>query len=307
MKWRLGIVILLVACASAPEPTATPHPLPTAQVVIVSPTPQPSPSATSLPTSTETPTALPSPTLTTVPQPTPDAEALQRRVRLPILMYHYVEPWPTEADELRKGLTVTPEDFAAQMRYLHEQGYVTVSLYDLVYALALGQPLPPQALVLTFDDGYRKLIEYAVPAMEQYGYRGTVFVITELMDKNLEQYLTWAQAEALYAQGWKIEPHTKTHDNLAGRDRDFQLYQILGSAQTIAAHIGTSPRFLAYPAGKYDELSIQLSQETGLWGAVTVDFGRAHTVADLYTLKRVRVNGRGTLLEFITAVDGDKQ
>jgi len=226
-------------------------------------------------------------------------------VSLPILMYHYVEPWPADANTLRKNLTVRPEDFAAQMQYLCDHGYVTVSLYDLIYALALGWPLPEKPVVLTFDDGYRGIVQYAAPAMRSCGYTGAVFVITELMDRGFEPYLTWPQAEALYREGWKIEPHTKTHEQLQGRDRDFQLYQMLGSIQTVQAHIGVQPRFFNYPSGKYDDLTLQLAREMNLWGGVSVNFGRTHTLASRYTLARVRVNGQGTLAEFVAGLEGD--
>jgi peptidoglycan/xylan/chitin deacetylase (PgdA/CDA1 family) len=242
---------------------------------------------------------------TAEPAPTPDALAATRQLRLPILMYHYVEPWAPDAGDLRHGLTVRPEDFAAQMAYLHDHGYVTVSLYDLVDALALGQPLPAKAVVLTFDDGYRSLVDYAAPTMAQYGYTGTVFVITQLMDEGFPQYLTWPQAESLYALGWQIEPHTKTHDQLQGRDRAFQLYQMLGSLQTVEAHIGRMPRFLAYPSGRYDALTMELASEMHLWGAVSSEFGRMHTLASLYDLTRVRVSGTGTLQDFVNGLEGD--
>lgn len=214
-------------------------------------------------------------------------------------MYHYVEPWPAKANVIRKNLTVRPEDFSAQMDYLYKHGYTTVSLYDLVYALALGAPLPEKAIVLTFDDGYRSLADYAVPVMERYGYTGTIFVITDFMDSGLDAYLTWPQAEQLYAQGWKIEPHTKSHQDLAGRNRGFQLYEIAGSMQTVAAHIGTQPRFLSYPAGKYDDVTLKLARELNLWGAVTEHAGRIHTLSTLYTLTRIRVVGQGSMQDFV--------
>lgn len=306
----LGLLAVVAACAPGQTFPTIVAPTATALVIPVTAT-LPTPSTQVPITPTQTPTlstpTVPPNTLTPTPilLPTPDAEAQNRVIRLPILMYHYVEPWPADAGEMRRGLTVRPEDFAAQMQYLHEHGYLAVSLYDLAYALALGQPLPERAVVLTFDDGYRSLMDYAAPTLKTYGYTGTVFVITELMDREFERYLTWPQAESLYAQGWKIEPHTKTHAELAGQNRDFQVYQMLGSAQTVQAHIGAMPRFFAYPAGKYDNLTVQLAREMNLWGAVTVEFGRVHSLASLYTLKRVRVDGRGTLGDFVNGVEGD--
>jgi peptidoglycan/xylan/chitin deacetylase (PgdA/CDA1 family) len=281
-------------------PSATERP-----TAIATPSIAPSDSPTSPPSDAGTATqiVLPSPSATSAnargTPPTPDAQASTRRVRLPILLYHYVEPWPANASTLRQALTVQPADFAAQMAYLHEQGYLTVSLYDLMAAITLGQPLPNRAVVLTFDDGYRTLMDFAAPAMKLYGYTGTVFVITQLMDENFTQYLTWSQAESLYAAGWKIEPHTKTHPRLAGRDRAYQLYEMLGSVQTVQAHIGTAPRFFAYPFGAWDALTIKLAKEMNLWAAVTELPGAVHDYADRYTLHRVRINGTITLPGFI--------
>src|SRR5215471_6414670 len=154
-----------------------------------------------------------------------------------------------------------------------------------------GQPLPPKAIVLTFDDGYRTLMDYAAPAMKPYGYTGTVFVITQLMDENSSQYLTWPQAEALYAAGWKIEPHSKTHPVLAGRSWDYQLYEMLGSLETVQAHTGAAPRFFAYPYGKWDATTLKLAEQLHLWAAVTEIPGSQQAYADRYTLPRTRING----------------
>jgi peptidoglycan/xylan/chitin deacetylase (PgdA/CDA1 family) len=246
---------------------------------------------------------MPTDVPTDAPGPTPDAQAEARRVRLPVLMYHYVEPWPLDSGKLRQGLTVWPDDFAAQMAYLHANHYVTVSLYDLIDALARGTPLPDKAVVITFDDGYRSVFDIVAPILQPYGFTATVFVITQLMDEGFPQYLTWAEAESLYALGWKIEPHTKTHEQLAGRDRAFQLYQMLGSAQTVEAHIGRPPRFMAYPSGEFDELTLELANEIHLWGAVTTGFGQMHRWSSRYQLQRVRVSGLGTLDEFVGALE----
>jgi peptidoglycan/xylan/chitin deacetylase (PgdA/CDA1 family) len=222
-------------------------------------------------------------------------------------MYHYIEPWTPGLSLIERGLTVQPDDFVEQMRYLHDQGYVTVSLYDLVAALTLGQPLPPKAIVLTFDGGHRSLLQYAVPVMQPYGFTGTIFAITKGIDRGEALYVTWEQAQTLQGLGWKIEPHTQTHQQLAGRDRAFQWSEINGSLQAIETHLGTRPRFFAYPSGKYDDTTIAILKDLGFWGSLTVQSGRWHTLQSLYVLSRLRIMGTGTLQNFKTAVDGDLQ
>lgn len=314
----LGLAALLLAGCAPPAPLTTIAPAtitqapPTRAPTQAPPatftaaprlTPTLAPTATSNPPTETAPTPLP-PTATPL-APTPDATAKARQVRLPILMYHYVEPWPAEATELRRGLTVTPEAFAAQMGYLAEHGYVTVSLYDLAEALALGRPLPGRAVVLTFDDGYRGLLNYALPVMQPLGFTGTIFAITEFTDLEMAPYLTWDHLRALAALGWRIEPHTKTHLQLAGQSRETQLYQMLGAIESVEAHVGARPRFFCYPAGKYDEVTLQLAQDLQLWGAVTTGGGRLHDFAGRFTTPRMRIDGRGSLRDFVQAVEGD--
>jgi peptidoglycan/xylan/chitin deacetylase (PgdA/CDA1 family) len=303
---------VLAACAPA-RPPATPTVAPTglpATLTLTAPPATRTPTVTltqtpaSIPSVTASPgpTASPLPSLTPRPLPTPDAQARLRTVRLPILMYHYIEPWPADADIYRQSLTVKPEDFAAQMQYLHDNGYAVVDLYALAEALALGAPLPEKAVALTFDDGYRTLMDHAVPVMERFGFTGTVFVITEFADLDQPRYLNWPQLKALHAAGWDIEPHTKTHLELAGEPRDLQLYQMLGAIETIAANVGVRPRFMCYPAGRYDAVTLQLAEAMNLWGGVITVNGRRHGFGDRFAWTRVRVDGRYGLDNFIYAV-----
>ncbi len=234
---------------------------------------------------------------------TPDSEALHRGLMVPILTYHYVEPWPADANLLRKGLTVKPEDFTAQMTYLAEHGYTTISLYDLIDALATGRALPEKSVVITFDDGYAGLFQNAMPIMRQLQQTGTVFVITEFVDQGRAEYLSWPLLKYLWDLGWSVEPHTKTHTGLEGLSYAKQLYEMLGSIETVEANIGARPRFFNYPSGSYDQTTLDLAPQLGLWGGVTTQGGWYHRYDDRYTLTRLRVTGNTDLLHFIEMVE----
>lgn len=300
---------LLSSAASAPGLNPEPGPGDPMPPVAPGPMPGDAPSTSNLPAAGDIPAAcqreLTSPTAPAASLPPLDPGASGRWIRLPILMYHYIEPPTLGLSLVERGLTVRPEDFAAQMGYLHERGYTTVSLYDLVAAVRAGRPLPARAVVLTFDGGHRSLLHYALPIMRPYGYTGTIFAITKGMDEGQALYLTWAQAKDLYDQGWKIEPHTRTHLQLAGRDLAVQWSELCGSLLDVAEHIGARPRFIAYPSGFYDALTLQLVQRLGFWGGLTTRIGRWHNLWSEYTLGRVRVSGTETLQQFATSVDGD--
>jgi peptidoglycan/xylan/chitin deacetylase (PgdA/CDA1 family) len=96
---------------------------------------------------------------------------------LPILTYHRVDE-PERSPELYPGLIgATPAQFDEQMRFLSSV-HRPLSLLELL-AIRRGEaPLPPRAVMVTFDDGYRSVAEHAWPIMQRHGVPLTLFVPT---------------------------------------------------------------------------------------------------------------------------------
>ena len=226
-----------------------------------------------------------------------------RRIAVPILMYHYVSVPPEDADVYRRDLSVTPERFRAQMRYLAEHGYNVISLYDLNLALRWGAPLPPRPVILTFDDGYRDNYENAFPILQEFGYTATFFVITSRLDEGHPSYLSWAQAREMVRSGMSIESHTKSHVDLRRRSPEFLYYQIQGSIESIEAHTQHRPRLFCYPAGRWDETVLASLRALGLWAAVTTEGGIEHTSDETLLMRRVRISGDTDLATFAVLLD----
>ncbi|MBA3869567.1 MAG: polysaccharide deacetylase family protein [Anaerolineae bacterium] len=214
-----------------------------------------------------------------------------RRLHVPILMYHYVSELPPHADEIRRGLTVTPEIFQAHMQYLHDQGYTTISLYDLNAALTKGTPLLPKAIVLTFDDGYSDAYSNVFPVLKQFGFIGTFFVITSRPDAKDPAYLSWPQIVEMSKAGMSMEPHTKDHVDLRQRDHDFLIYQMQGSIESLAAYTGRTPHMFDYPVGHYDLATLRVAKELDVWIGVSTANGDTETTSSRLHLPRLRVLG----------------
>jgi peptidoglycan/xylan/chitin deacetylase (PgdA/CDA1 family) len=96
---------------------------------------------------------------------------------LPVLTYHRVDE-PERSAELYPGLIgATPAEFDEHMRFLSSL-YRPLSLLELL-AIRRGEaPLPPRAVMVTFDDGYRSVAEHAWPIMQRHGVPLTLFVPT---------------------------------------------------------------------------------------------------------------------------------
>lgn len=101
---------------------------------------------------------------------------------LRVLTYHRVE----SGDVPSPGLTISPEAFAEQMRYLHRH-YQVVSVEDVIRA-RVGGGLPRRSVLVTFDDGYRDFRSQAWPILKELGLPVVLFVPTAFAGEQRESY-----------------------------------------------------------------------------------------------------------------------
>jgi peptidoglycan/xylan/chitin deacetylase (PgdA/CDA1 family) len=226
-------------------------------------------------------------------QPTPDG--VFREGRVPILMYHYVSTPPEDADVYRLDLSVTPEQFEDQMAWLDENGYTTISPYEMMDWLATGAELPDKPVMLTFDDGYVDNYENAFPVLQEYGQTATFFILTGATEAENPEYMSWDMLREMAEGGMHIEMHAHDHLNLDNRDAGYLALQIDASADIMAERLGYRPRFLAYPGGDYDDRTIEALQEYGYWLGLTTVHGCLHYTGNEFELQRIRVRGEYNL------------
>jgi peptidoglycan/xylan/chitin deacetylase (PgdA/CDA1 family) len=241
------------------------------------------------------PTATPLPTPASAP--TPDGSV--RTARVPILMYHYLSAPPAGADIYRQDLSVSPELFAAHLDAMQQAGYTAISLYALLDHLTHGAPLPERPVVLTFDDGYVDNYTNAFPILRDHGMTATFFIVTDFIHDKRPEYLTWDMVREMYAGGMSIEAHGRNHVSLAKKDRDYLIWQALGSFESIQVEIGVRPHFISYPAGDYDDLTIEIFRSADYWAGFTTKQGATHRSDDLFRMNRVRVHGTTTPEELL--------
>ncbi|MGB9877457.1 MAG: polysaccharide deacetylase family protein [bacterium] len=216
---------------------------------------------------------------------------------VPILMYHHIRIPPAGAKRIERILTVTPEDFLKQMQVLYNAGYKTISLKDLF------KRNWKKRFIITFDDGYKDVIQEAYPILASFGFKATVFVIVNEVDK--PGHLTWWDIKFLESQGWEIGSHTLTHRNLCHLSTLDQWEEIYESKRILEGRLGHPIYFFSYPAGRFNEGVINLLKKAGYLGAVTTIPGKINRLEDIYKLKRVRINGGTPLSYFKEKVLGE--
>jgi peptidoglycan/xylan/chitin deacetylase (PgdA/CDA1 family) len=227
-----------------------------------------------------------------------ETSGIVRRLRVPVLMYHYVSTPPDNSDKYRLDLSVTPDNFRRQMQWLKENGYHTVTPDDLLAALQKGRKLPNQPVMITFDDGYIDAYTNAFPILRLYGFKGTFFVVTQWLDENRSDYISWDQANEMLDWGMSIQSHSRRHYDMRDKDHDWLVYEILGSIESIEAHTGVRPRTFCYPAGEFDINVIRELRAAGIDMAFTTNDGTMHYSDDMLRMPRVRIRGTTTIPVF---------
>jgi peptidoglycan/xylan/chitin deacetylase (PgdA/CDA1 family) len=91
-------------------------------------------------------------------------------------MYHYVRPLIGNKYPKIKGLEI--EGFKRQLNFFASDRSV-VSTADVLSAIEGDSILPKGATWLTFDDGYSDHFEFVAPLLEQYGFDGAFFPISD--------------------------------------------------------------------------------------------------------------------------------
>ena len=222
-------------------------------------------------------------------------------MRLPILMYHKIDPIPRGARSLR--LYVVPEQFAAQLAALVRWGYRTISFGDwLAYRRGAGT-LPRRPIILTFDDGYRSTYDIAWPILRRYDCRATVFLVSDLIGKTnawdvhemQEPLLGAAEIAELQAGGIAFESHTRTHAALTMIEPEQALQELLTSRAALGGLLGTPVRVLCYPYGKQNAAVRALARQAGYEAAVMARRRMNTARTDPFRLKRIWIDYRTTI------------
>lgn len=234
-------------------------------------------------------------TLVVVPVPV-HARRSPTRVWAPVLIYHHVTWFKPTDDAIERGLTITPVQFRAELNYLAEHHYQTVSAARVVMSLKTGRRLPTHPVVLTFDDGYADVYRNVYQALRRRHMTATFFIPAGLAGK--PRYLTWWQVREMSRHGMDIEAHTVTHPDLTLVSRAQARGEIYGSRQMLQARLHHAVRVLAYPYGTYNAYLIRTLRQAGFLAAFTTRQGWWQSVSHLFTLPRVYIDNDDSLQIF---------
>lgn len=219
---------------------------------------------------------------------------------LRVLMYHKVN------DLSGNPVTVPVSLFEEQMAQVRDLGYAVVGVNDVLDHFSQGTPLPPRAVLITFDDGYRDNLFNAAPILSRYGYPAVVFVPIGYLDSSrplpheeslvargiVNPTLDWSELAELEAAGIQVESHGISHRPLANLQIDEAAREITLSKLRLEERLGRPVRAFAFVKGSeadYRPVHLSLLKQAGYEVAFTSVSGSNSRKADPLQLHRYNV------------------
>jgi len=213
--------------------------------------------------------------------------------RPPVLCYHRV------GGSLELGVTrVARSVFERQMRALARGGWVTLTLGEFARRLQSGESRVrgEQSFLLSFDDGYASLAEYAYPILAEVGFTAVTFLVTDFVgrDNTWDVRYTWRRLRHLgwdtiahwQARGFEFASHSASHARLTWLSDGEATAELERSRETLVSRLGSSAgQAVAYPFGARDPRVEQSARAAGY----ELGFGGVRGNGTLLNLSRVPV------------------
>jgi len=191
-----------------------------------------------------------------------------------VIVYHAIGR--VQRSAARWNGFIRPERFAAQMSYLAEHRRVV----DLD-ALFEPDPSPgPPRVAITFDDGYRSVLEHGIPVLRERGFPGAIFVPTKWIGARntwdaetdvSHELMTGEELGELARAGFAVESHGHAHIDYARADPRTVEADVRISVERLTELLGRPPRYLAYPYGRATAAAAAEAARLGLRGAFGLD------------------------------------
>ncbi|MBP6182377.1 polysaccharide deacetylase family protein [Flavobacterium sp.] len=228
-----------------------------------------------------------------------DLATILSKKEVPILCYHNIKAFGAHDGEMTKTYTVTPTNFAQQMKALSDEGYHTILPNQLYEYLVHDAPLPTNPVMITFDDTRGEQYSIGAAEMKKYGFKGVFFVMT--VSINRPNYLTKEQIKSLADSGNTIAAHTWDHHMVtkyAGDDWEIQLVKPKKKLEDI---IGKPVTYFAYPFGLWNKEAIPEIKKSGYQMAFILSTKR-DSIDPLYTIRRIIVAGQWSTPSVMKAI-----
>jgi len=222
--------------------------------------------------------------------PLPQINPTARHDYSAVLMWHDVVPATKEV-----WFDTTVAELKSQFAAIKRRGCNVISLEAMYKHLSEGSPVPPRAVVLTFDDNNRGLYENAYPLLKQYNYPATFFVHTNYIGVTTSKaHCDWKMLMEMQKSGLvSIQGHSCSHPADMRLQSPAEIdKELLDSKALIEKHTGRKVIAFAYTEGHFNDALAHAVARDGYKMALTEDWGSAEASRNLLVVHRYSIHKR---------------
>ncbi|MBI3366377.1 polysaccharide deacetylase family protein [Candidatus Roizmanbacteria bacterium] len=210
-----------------------------------------------------------------------------KQIKLPVIMYHYVEYVKDINDVIRKKLDISPDLFEGHLRSLYNADYRTYFVKNIPDILEGKIEYSKKTIFLTFDDGYEDFYSVVFPLLKKYQMKATMYIVYDFIGK--KGFMTEAEIKEILASGLvELGSHTLDHLYLKLMPESTARKQVIESKKKLEDRFNITIMTFAYPYGAFSKETVDLVKEAGYTAAVSVIPGMLQSNDNLFYLSRVR-------------------
>jgi len=213
----------------------------------------------------------------------------------------------------RLGISVTRENFYEQMMFLRREGYSVYSIETLVALTEEKKPIPSKSIAITFDDGYKDVLQNAAPILQKFNFPATIFIVQDYIDGLRScggnfwekwECLSWDDLQHLISLNITIGSHSVSHKAMSDLSKEAMRDEVAGSKLKLEERLGVPVKFFSYPHGSVNSESKCALKDAGYVAAFSSLVGKNHYNIDAFELRRTEISSNDDIFEFEKKVCG---
>lgn len=208
------------------------------------------------------------------------------KINIPIFIYHDLVE--NESDVKVNYMQTTYSKFKEQILGLMKLGYVPITYDDLIDYYNGEKDIPRRSILITFDDGFLGVYNYAFQFAKEYNVPITSFLINYNVGTN--GYYSWEQAKEMENSGLvSIYSHSTQHLKYDQEEPEKLLSDVNNSILEIEdkLQIKCKNKIFTYPYGLYSNDEQKLLQENNIIQNLTDARINTSDTLDIYQLHRM--------------------
>ncbi|HLG64750.1 MAG TPA: polysaccharide deacetylase family protein [Ktedonosporobacter sp.] len=238
----------------------------------------------------------------------PDSQQVSQAIHIPVLTYHSISLTAQDYN------SVSAAAFAEQMAWIARYRR-PLTLAEAQTALKTHR-VPKDAVLITFDDGYREVLEHAVPLLLKYAIPAVFFLLIEALGSDdrwnpraevIREHFTPEEVYQLaHVPGITIGAHGFTHQRITRFEEYRMVAEMVGAKAGLEALTGKPVVAYAYPYGGFTVEAARIASRYFELAFASEDCGTWNWQENPYTIRRLHIARQLSLDGFIRLVEKGK-